>query len=62
MLLEDGLLEPGEIDGTERFPGQHVDFARVVPFKERLFSRVYARFVREGDLRDFERPRRDRAW
>ncbi len=62
LLAEDGLLEPGEIDGAELFPGPHIDFARMVPFKERLFSRAYDRFVRMGEMRDFERFRRDQAW
>ncbi|MEN6341635.1 MAG: 4-alpha-glucanotransferase [Methanospirillum sp.] len=62
LLAEDGLLDAVELGETEPPPAARVDFARMVPFKERLFSRAYARFAEEGDRRDFERFCREQAW
>lgn len=62
LLAEDGLLDPADLGGAERFPDGRVDFARVVPFRERLFDLAHARFGEGGDRREFERFRRTHAW
>ena len=52
-LMEDGLLEPRDCDDCS-FPSDHVDFERVIPFKERLLARAWNNF-RSGaraDLRE----------
>src|SRR6478672_4023641 len=54
-LIADGLLEPIDCHG-EFSPGA-VDYASVIPFKERLLQKAWIRFqrVRRGDLlRDYE--------
>ena len=38
-LMEDGLLKPGDCDDCT-FPSNHVDFERVVPFKQRVLARA----------------------
>ncbi len=43
-------------------PTAYVDFARVIPFRERLFDLAYDRFARVGDRREFETFCRDHAW
>ena len=43
QLLEDGLIEPGDCEDC-RFPSDHVDFERVIPFKERLLARAWKKF------------------
>ena len=48
LMVDDGLIDAEEVEDTERFPDAYVDFARVVPFKERLFYRAYDRFVTGG--------------
>jgi 4-alpha-glucanotransferase len=43
QLKEDGLLASGDI-GECSFPSDHVDFERVIPFKERLLLRAWQNF------------------
>jgi 4-alpha-glucanotransferase len=42
-LLEDELIEAADIQGC-CFPSDHVDFERVIPFKEHLLARAWKRF------------------
>jgi 4-alpha-glucanotransferase len=51
-LIEDGLLKPQDCEGHS-FPIDHVDFERVIPFKEGLLFRAWDNFRRGsgGDLR-----------
>ena len=42
-LNEDGLLAPGDCEDCS-FPSDHVDFERVIPFKERLLARAWKNF------------------
>ncbi|MEN6518776.1 MAG: 4-alpha-glucanotransferase [Methanospirillum sp.] len=62
LLAADGLVDPEEIDGAERFPGGPVDFARVVSFRERLFDLAWARFAEGEDRREFAAFCREHAW
>lgn len=63
LLAADGLLDPGDLGGAERFPDGRVDFARVAAFKERLFDQAYDRFAgADIDRRRFERFCRQQAW
>ena len=63
LLVDDDLLEPEEICGAGRFLEASVDFARVVPFKERLFDRAHERFAEKGDRQKFEKfCRRQARW
>jgi 4-alpha-glucanotransferase len=50
-LVEDELLKASDFD--ERFPSLYVDFATVVPYKQRLLETAWARFRAgaRGDLR-----------
>jgi 4-alpha-glucanotransferase len=50
QLLADGLLEPADCNDCS-FPADHVDFERVIPFKQRLLARAWDRF-RSGRGRD----------
>ena len=43
-LVEDGLLVEDDLDELPEFPADHVDFARVIPFKRRLTLRAFERF------------------
>lgn len=52
QLKKDGLLEPGDC-GDCSFPSDHIDFERVVLFKERVLARAWENFGRgaRADLR-----------
>uniref|UniRef100_A0A832I420 4-alpha-glucanotransferase n=1 Tax=Eiseniibacteriota bacterium TaxID=2212470 RepID=A0A832I420_UNCEI len=43
-LLEEGLLEPADLEATPRFPAARVDFGPVIAFKLRLLDRAFERF------------------
>ena len=43
LLVADQLIQPSDLDGIS-FPGDHVDYARVIDFKSRLTERAWARF------------------
>ncbi|MHC1764535.1 MAG: 4-alpha-glucanotransferase [Verrucomicrobiia bacterium] len=43
QLIEDGLLKPADANEGS-FPSSHVDFERVIPFKERLLARAWKNF------------------
>ena len=53
-LIEDGLLNPGDYEDC-RFPSDHVDFERVIPFKERLLACAWKNF-RRGARADLRAP------
>jgi 4-alpha-glucanotransferase len=42
-LMEDGLLAPSDCEDCA-FPPDHVDFERVIPFKQRLLARAWKNF------------------
>jgi 4-alpha-glucanotransferase len=44
LLLEDGLLTDEDLANTPRFPREWVEYDEVVPFKQALLRRAYARF------------------
>ena len=44
LLCRDGLLTEGDIDSPPKFPQKRVDFSRVIPYKEGLFRKAFARF------------------
>ena len=52
-LIEDGLLAPSDCEGGG-FPADHVDFEKVIPFKERLLALAWKNFQggARADLRD----------
>jgi 4-alpha-glucanotransferase len=54
LMAEDGFIDASDIPRTETFPDQQVDFARVIPFKEEIFTRAYNRFSLKKDHRDFD--------
>ena len=53
LLLREGLLERGDMNPAPGFPDGKVDFASVVPFRERLLDLAAARFDDRGDLGGF---------
>jgi 4-alpha-glucanotransferase len=62
LMAEDGFVDASDIGAPETFPEHSVDFARVIPLKERIFTRAYERFAQQDDRRDFERFCRENAW
>jgi len=62
LLADDGFIDATDIENPETFPDHYVDFTRVIPFKEQIFSRAYDRFVQQGDQRDFEKFVLENAW
>ena len=60
LLVEDGLLEPEELD-PPRFPSDRVDFSTAVPWKlailDRAFDRIGSHPSLARQLRDFEEAR-----
>jgi len=57
-LLEDGLLTPDEIEqeSAKTYPADKIDFEAVIPAKERLLRRAFARFAarpRPAGYREF---------
>src|SRR5690606_22830716 len=49
-LQEQGLLHASDLEGADRFPTDHVDFERVLPFRRGLLDRAFERFE-AGDSR-----------
>lgn len=43
-LVDDGLLEPDDLQKTPVFPSDWVDFQAVIPFKEALLRKAFERF------------------
>lgn len=62
QMAEDGFLDLKEIADPEIFPDHFVDFTRVIPFKEQIFSRAFDRFVHKGNRPDFENFLLKNAW
>lgn len=62
VMAEDGFIDLQEAGDPGPFPTDHVDFTRVIAFREEVFSRAHERFARQGDRRDFERFVREQAW
>ena len=62
LMAEDGLIDASDSKDTEIFPDHYVDFGRVIPFKERIFSRACDRFIHGGDHRDYENFCKENAW
>ncbi|NWG19937.1 MAG: 4-alpha-glucanotransferase [Chloroflexi bacterium] len=44
ILLEDELLEPSDLADAPRLPDTVVDYGAVIPFKQRVLRRAFARF------------------
>jgi 4-alpha-glucanotransferase len=61
LLADDGLLDAEELGETAQFSGGHVDFALVVPIKEKFFDRAFGRFGEKGNRRKFEKFYRHQA-
>jgi 4-alpha-glucanotransferase len=47
-LVEDGLLDEGDLDGAPDFPPGRVDYGPVIDFKHALLAKAHANFVRNG--------------
>jgi 4-alpha-glucanotransferase len=62
LLVGDGLLDAEDLGEPGRFPGDHVDFARVVPHRERLFDLAHERFAQGGRRQGFGKFCREQAW
>jgi 4-alpha-glucanotransferase len=48
-LIEDGLLNESECESGDAFPEDHVDFDRVIPWKEQLLETAYKNFLANRD-------------
>jgi 4-alpha-glucanotransferase len=48
LLLEDGLLEPGDLADKPNFPTQRVDYGWVISWKLAVLDRAYTRFERSA--------------
>jgi len=62
LMADDGFIDLPDIGNVPAFPDHQVDFSRVIPFKEQIFSRAYDRFVNGGDRRDYEKFCHENAW
>lgn len=65
ILVEEGLLDAGDIRDLPHFPEDHVTFETVIPHKMALLRRAFDRFRRDASssLReDFERFRKANAY
>jgi 4-alpha-glucanotransferase len=60
-MADDGFIDGSDIGNAPSFPDAYVDFKRVIPFKELLFSRAYDQFEEDGDKRDYEKFCTDNA-
>ena len=55
LLLEDGLLEKGDLEGRPDFPSDRCDYRSVVPYKLGLLDKAYSRFCSSaGRHSDYE--------
>jgi len=53
-LVEDGLLEPEDLEPVPDFPSGRVDYQAVTEYKGRVLDRAYERFKERGDRREFD--------
>jgi 4-alpha-glucanotransferase len=62
-LVEDGLLQKGDLSPVTAGPEGRVDYAAVTAAKETLFKRAYDRFQAQGGSAEFDRfCQRHAAW
>ena len=62
-LVEDGLLEKGDLSPVTAGPEGRVDYTAVTAAKETLFKRAYDRFQAQGGSAEFDRfCQRHAAW
>ncbi len=54
LLFQHGFLAREELDGVPKFSEYLVEFKKVVPFKEGLFSKAYQRWKKRGAFSGFE--------
>jgi len=52
ILVEQGLLQPGELPGKDSFP-EHAAYEQAWEWKSRLFRMAHERFQARGDLDEF---------
>jgi 4-alpha-glucanotransferase len=58
QLLQEGLLEPGDLDDKPRFPAEKVDYGHVIPWKIALLSQAFDRFA-QANHRELKREFED---
>ena len=62
-MQRDGLLKKTDIPAIPEFPSGTVDFNKVIPFKERVFSLAFDRFIdKKTDLPGYDGFCRDNSW
>ncbi len=49
LLMHEGLLTNSEIEGGD-FPEYHVDYGRVIGYKQRLLKRAFERFAQRQPI------------
>jgi len=54
MLVEEGLLDHGDLDSRPDFPDTHVDYARVRSYKLTLLDRAYENFGHSAKREEFD--------
>jgi 4-alpha-glucanotransferase len=54
LLLEEGLLEKGDLQNIPQFSEDKVDFESVIPFKKQLYEKAFNRFKSKKSTYDFE--------
>ncbi|MBD3258345.1 hypothetical protein GF377_07915, partial [candidate division GN15 bacterium] len=52
-LVNDTYLEPEDIAEIPTFPTQHIEYTRVLPYKDRLLDIAYERFLERDDRDGF---------
>ena len=59
LLVSEGYLLPGHLDGTPKFPVDKINFKTVAPFREKLLRAAYQQFIiRSG----FDTPEYHQFW
>jgi 4-alpha-glucanotransferase len=55
LLIEDGLLDPGDVGSLPILPKEKVDFRTVIPFKSKILLSAYERFRKRQNKQGYEK-------
>jgi 4-alpha-glucanotransferase len=53
-LVEDGWLDPADLEGAPEFPAETVDYAQVIPFKHQLLKQAWVHFQNRARSTDWQ--------
>lgn len=55
LMIEEGLVDPKDLQSSVNFPAERVDYRRALLLKENIFCSAYERFKQKTHKEDFEK-------